>query len=91
MHHRIECNGVIYQPINNAELVNVGAPAVAMWEILAYIPAEGADSMGYYNLYALRYNGENLSDIDWHSPSDIMPHGGAGNQYGYNPELGLIG
>ena len=30
MYNTIDINGVTYQPINDAERVNVGAPAVAM-------------------------------------------------------------
>ena len=90
MYNTIDVNGVTYQPINDAERVNVGAPAVAMWELLAYIPTEGADDMGYYNLYALRYNDGDPDAIDWDSPADIVPRGGAANQAGYNPDTGHI-
>ena len=90
MYNTININGITYQPINDAELTNVGAPAAAMWEILAYIPTEGADDMGCYNVYALRYNDGDPDTIDWDAPVDIVPHGGAANQYGYNPETGRI-
>lgn len=90
MYNTININGITYQPINGAELINAGAPAVAMWEILAYIPTEGADDMGCYNVYALRYNDGDPDTIDWDAPVDIVPHGGAANQYGYNPETGRI-
>ena len=90
MYNTIDINGVTYQPINGAERVNVGAPAVAMRELLAYIPAEGADDMGYYNLYAIRYNDGDPDAIDWEAPADIIPHGGAANRAGYNPDTGHI-
>ena len=90
MYNTINVNGTIYLPINEAELINVGAPAVAMWELLAYIPTEGADDMGYYPLYALRYDGVDPDAIDWNTPADIMPHGGSANQAGYNPKTGHI-
>ena len=90
MYNTIDINGVTYQPINDAERVNVGVPAVAMWELLAYIPAESADDMGYYSLYALRYNDGDPDAIDWETPADIVPHGGAANQAGDNPETGRI-
>lgn len=90
MYNTIDINGTTYQPINDAELINVGAPAVAMWELLAYIPAEGADDIGFYNLYALRYNDADPDTIDWSRPADIVPHGGTANQAGYDPDTGHI-
>lgn len=84
--YNIILNGdTTYQPIGEAELVNVGAPAVAVWRVLAYITTDTPDDMGYLNLYALYYPSEDADSVDWGNPDSVEPYG-----YGYNPNTGRI-
>ena len=85
MYNVILNGGTTYQPINDAELVNVGAPAVSMWRVLAYITTDTPDDMGYLDLYALYYPPEDADAVDWDNPDSVEPYG-----YGYNPNTGHI-
>ena len=86
----VKCDGKEFIPITKPELVNVGAPAVAKFMVIAYPADSVPDEHGFFDLYDLFFEGDDLEQIDWDNAAYMVPSGGTCNQRGYNPATGQV-